>query len=259
MFLHPTDKDEIDKVCKLLAKKKSKGPDKLPAFMAINAKDAIMIPLVDCINSSFLSGTFPNNMKQAEVIPLYKKKERDNPTNYRPVSLLNALSKIIEKVVYLRLYDFMANTMFANQFGFRSGHATLDLMVLTIEEIITELDTKGHALPLFFDLGKAFDTLDTNILLAKLERYGVRGTPLQLIRSYLSDRSQYVSVNGVNSDPLPVTIGVPQGSILGPLLFIIYTNDIPNADRSVTIACYADDTSAVVGVIFLKPKRHSPN
>ena len=247
MFLHPTDRDEIDKVCKLLAKKKSKGPDKLPAFMAINAKDAIMIPLVDCINSSFLSGTFPNNMKQAEVIPLYKKKERDNPTNYRPVSLLNALSKIIEKVVYLRLYDFMANTMFTNQFGFRSGHATLDLMVLTIEEIITELDTKGHALPLFFDLGKAFDTLDTNILLAKLERYGVRGTPLQLIRSYLSDRSQYVSVNGVNSDPLPVTIGVPQGSILGPLLFIIYTNDIPNADRSVTIACYADDTSAVVG------------
>lgn len=247
MFLHPTNKEEIDKVCKLLAKKKSKGPDKLPAFMAINAKDAIMTPLIDCINSSLLTGTFPDIMKQAEVIPLYKKKERDNPTNYRPVSLLNAISKIIEKVVYLRLYDFMANSMFANQFGFRSGHSTLDLMILTIEEIITELDTKGHALPLFFDLGKAFDTLDMNILLAKLERYGVRGIPLQLIRSYLSDRSQYVTVNGVNSDPLPVTIGVPQGSILGPLLFIIYTNDILNADRNVTIACYADDTSAVVG------------
>ena len=247
MFLHPTDSEEVDKVCKLLAKKKSKGPDKIPAFLAINAKEAIMTPLVDCINSSLLTGTFPEIMKQAEVIPLYKKKERDNPTNYRPVSLLNAISKIIEKVIYLRLYDFMANTMFANQFGFRAGHSTLDLMILTIEEIITELDTKGHAIPLFFDLGKAFDTLDTNILLSKLEKYGVRGIPLQLIRSYLSNRSQYVTVNGVNSDPLPVTIGVPQGSILGPLLFIIYINDIPNADKDVTIACYADDTSAVVG------------
>ena len=247
MFLHPTNKEEIDKACKLLAKKKSKGPDKVPTFLALNCKDAIMSPLVNCINSSFQNGTFPDIMKQAEVIPLYKKKARDNPTNYRPVSLLNAISKIIEKVIYFRLYDFMAKTMFDNQFGFRAGHSTLDLMILTIEETITELDTKGFAIPLYFDLGKAFDTLDTKILLAKLARYGVRGVPLELIKSYLTNRSQYVTVNGTNSDPLPVTIGVPQGSILGPLLFIIYTNDIPNADTNVTIACYADDTSAVVG------------
>ena len=141
----------------------------------------------------------------------------------------------------------MSHNMYDNQFGFREGHSTLDLMILTIEEIITELDTKGHAIPLYFDLGKAFDTLDTSILLTKLEKYGVRGVALNLIRSYLTDRSQYVSVNGENSEPLPVTIGVPQGSILGPLLFIIYINDIANAAEDVVIACYADDTSVVVG------------
>ena len=85
MFLHPTDKQEIDKACKMLAKKKSKGPDKVPTFMVLNCKDAIMTPLINCINSSFLNGTFPDIMKKAEVIPLYKKKSRDNPTNYRPV------------------------------------------------------------------------------------------------------------------------------------------------------------------------------
>ena len=89
-------------------------------------------------------------MKQAEVIPLYKKKNRDDPTNYRPVSLLNSISKIIEKVIYYRLYDFMAHNMYDNQFGFRGGHSTLDLMILTIEEIIMELDTNGHAIPLYF-------------------------------------------------------------------------------------------------------------
>ena len=247
MFLYPTTREEIDEACKNLAKKKSKGPDKIPTYLILKSHDILMTPIIDCINSSFAQGSFPRIMKQAEVIPLYKKKDRDDPTNYRPVSLLNSISKIIEKVIYYRLYDFMAHNMYDNQFGFRGGHSTLDLMILTIEEIITELDTKGHAIPLYFDLGKAFDTLDTSILLTKLEKYGVRGVALNLIRSYLTDRSQYVSVNGENSEPLPVTIGVPQGSILGPLLFIIYINDIANAAEDVVIACYADDTSAVVG------------
>ena len=247
MFLRPTCSEEISKACKSLAKKKSKGPDKIPTFLALKSHEVLMVPLADCINSCLTQGIFPANMKQAEVIPLYKKKSRDDPTNYRPVSLLNSYGKIIEKIIYFRLYDFMSKTMFKNQFGFRSGHSTMDLMILTIEETLTQLDLKGNAIPLYFDLGKAFDTLDQNILLAKLECYGIRGVPLQLIRSYLTNRSQYVTVNGVRSDALPVTIGVPQGSILGPLLFIIYINDIPKADESVMIACYADDTSAVVG------------
>ena len=166
MFLRPTCSEEISKACKSLSKKKSKGPDKIPTFIALKSHEVLMVPLVDCINSCLTQGIFPANMKQAEVIPLYKKKSREDPTNYRPVSLLNSYSKIIEKIIYFRLYDFMSKTMFKNQFGFRSGHSTMDLMILTIEETLTQLDLKGNAIPLYFDLGKAFDTLDQNILLA---------------------------------------------------------------------------------------------
>ena len=118
-------------------------------------------------------------------------------------------------------------------------------MIFTIEKITQIVEEEGYAVPLFFDLGKAFDTLNHNTLLNKLYHYGIRGTPLDLLKSYLSDRKQKVSVNGTESQYLPIDIGVPQGSILGPLLFIIYVNDILNAATEANIGLYADDTTCI--------------
>ena len=246
MFLHPVTKEEIEKAGQKLAKKQSKGPDEIPTFMILKNLDILSAPLEDCINTSFSEGTFPDSLKHANVIPLYKKKERSNPTNYRPVSLLNALSKVIEKIIYFRVYKFMGDKLYGNQFGFRENHSTVDLMIMTIENICRQLDEDGYSIPLYFDLGKAFDTLPHSNLLHKLEYYGIRGIALDLIRSYLSNRTQMVTVNGKSSGKASIDIGVPQGSILGPLLFIIYINDIQKAAPEAIIGCYADDTTAII-------------
>ena len=140
----------------------------------------------------------------------------------------------------------MGDKLYGNQFGFRENHSTVDLMIMTIENICRQLDEDGYSIPLYFDLGKAFDTLPHSNLLHKLEYYGIRGIALDLIRSYLSNRTQMVTVNGKSSGKASIDIGVPQGSILGPLLFIIYINDIQKAAPEAIIGCYADDTTAII-------------
>ena len=249
MFLHPCSKEELLKAVKALAKKSSKGPDAIPCNVLFSNIEPITSPLTHCIDASFTSGVFPDCLKTALVVPLYKKKSRTECTNYRPVSLLNSLSKIIEKILYFRIYSYMGDKLCPNQFGFRPGHSTGDLMTFTLETIARFLNSTSNALPLFFDLGKAFDTLKKNLLIKKLEHYGIRGLPLALIKSYLSNRKQKVTINGVESDFLPLEIGVPQGSILGPLLFIIYVNDITTAAPSEKVALYADDTTCITGAM----------
>ncbi len=246
IFFGPCTPDEIIKTCSKLAKKKSKGPDSIPTNILISCIPELKEVLADCINSSFTTGNFPTCLKKANVVPLYKKKDRTDPTNYRPVSLLNSLSKVIEKVIYNRIYQFMDDKLCWNQFGFRPSHSTTDLMIYTVESICQQLDQKGFSIPLYFDLGKAFDTLPHTTLLQKLSYYGIRGVALELMTSYLSERSQTVVVNNTSSEPAKIDIGVPQGSILGPLLFIIYINDIQKAAPEVTIGCYADDTTAII-------------
>ena len=247
MYLHPTSPEEITKAVKLLAKKPSKGPDEIPCNILFSNIELLTTPIAHCINASFTSGIFPDGLKHATVVPLYKKKARTDCTNYRPVSLLNSLSKVIEKIIYIRIYNFMGDKLCPTQFGFRPKHSTADLMTYTIETIVRNLNSMSNALPLFFDLGKAFDTLKHGLLLQKLEHYGIRGLPLDLIKSYLTNRKQKVTIAGVESGYLPLEIGVPQGSILGPLLFIIYTNDIIAAAPAEHIGLYADDTTCVTG------------
>ena len=247
LFLHPCTEEETIKATKKLSMKKSKGPDDIPCFILFKNVDILARVITHCINYTFETGIFPTCLKEALVIPIYKKKCRTLPTNYRPVSLLNALSKIAEKIINQRLYNFMEKKLCQTQFGFRPKYQTTDLMIFTIEKITQIVEEEGYAVPLFFDLGKAFDTLNHNTLLNKLYLYGIRGTPLDLLKSYLSDRKQKVSVNGTESQYLPIDIGVPQGSILGPLLFIIYVNDILNAATEANIGLYADDTTCITG------------
>jgi retron-type reverse transcriptase len=193
---------------------------------------------------SFNTGTVPSQLKIAKVIPVYKSGDRRMVENYRPISLLNVFSKIFEKVVHNRLTTFLNinNIISPSQFGFRKSHSTVHPLTLFINSIGQALNEKRHSIAIFCDLKKAFDTVDHNILLKKLAKIGVSEAALKWFKSYLSDRYQYVSIGSSASNLCSIKIGVPQGSILGPLLFLIYINDLPKISNLLNFL-YADDTT----------------
>ena len=197
------------------------------------------------------TGKFPDELKTGKITPIYKKDDEEHFENYRPVSTLPIFGKIFEKIIYRRLYSFFTsqNLIHDKQFGFRENHSTSHAINYSVHKITQALKEGGHVLGIFIDLSKAFDTIDHKILLSKLTTYGVRGTAHSLIRSYLTGRTQYVSVLDENSDKLDVEYGVPQGSCLGPLLFLIYINDLCNTSNNCEFVLFADDTN-----IFVKAK-----
>jgi len=191
------------------------------------------------------TGNVPQNMKTARIIPIYKSKNIQLMNNYRPISLLTNFSKILEKVMHKRVYSFleMHNILQNNQYGFRAGHNTINAVSYLVNHVLTQYENNKYTLCVFLDLSKAFDTIDYSILLTKLEYYGVRGVALEWFRSYLSTRRQYVLHKDARSLMLSPECGVPQGSILGPLLFLIYCNDLPNSQTHTNCILYADDTT----------------
>ena len=197
------------------------------------------------VNKSMNFGIFPNSLKTARVIPLFKSGATTNLTNYRPISVLPLLSKVFERVVHNQLYSFLEKykLLSSSQYGFRLGKSTSLAEINFVKTVYEKPDSGETVISFFLDFSKAFDCLDHSILISKLFQYGVRGIPLEWFKSYLSGRKQYVSVNSVNSTVLSLSHGVPQGSILGPLLFLIYINDFPSSNSFFKFNLFADDST----------------
>ena len=220
----PVSETEIMKATNLLQPKKTCDSSGISVWLIQKIIAPISVPLTHIFSTSFSNGTVPQQLKTAKVIPVFKSGRKDSMDNYRPISLLSCFSKILEKIVCIRLTEFfdVNNLISPSQYGFRKKHSTLHPLVHFLNFVSTSLDKKEHSIAIFCDLRKAFDTVDPVILLKKLKKLGIRGVELLWFQDYLTNRKQFVNINGCNSFLLSVLLGVPQGSILGPLLFLIY-------------------------------------
>lgn len=256
-YLRPFLEQEL--LCLLNKKlkcKQSSGPDEIPGFVIKNVLHLIIEPLAFLINLSFSTGTFPERLKIGKVVPVYKKGNQHLFENYRPVTVINSFSKIFEYAFLDRLLNFLNcfEILDDRQHGFCQDKSVSTALFSFYNQIIEDMENGGCPVAVFCDLSRAFDCVNHSKLLSKVQDYGIRGIPLQWIGSYLTNRKQLVSVNYHNSnvksnfqsEPLNVSMGVPQGSVLGPILFILYINDFNLSIQNVQHVAYADDFSLIV-------------
>ena len=244
--LHNPETIEVYNIVNSLNLHKASGHDDTPSFF-LRLGNEVLAPVLSVhFGLAFDIGLFPQIFKTAKVLPIFKYGSKQQANNYRPISLLPCLSKVQEKLIKTRLVNFFKNNnvLYEYQYGFRENHSVVHALLDITTTSYDAIQNKNFTALLLMDLRKAFDTVSHEILLKKLSHYGIRGRAYDFIESYLNSRTQFVSINNCQSQTKPINIGVPQGSILGPLLFLIYINDLHNAVTKPRL--FADDTCLVL-------------
>ena len=237
-----------DKLLSTLSKLKTShgsGHDGIASFHLKIVLPVVGGPLCDLFNKSLFTGKFPNKWKLARIAPIFKSGARDDRSNYRPISSLPCISRLFEKLIFNQFYEYLdANiSLYEHQSGFRLLHSVATALMTSTNDWYLNIDKVEYIDLIFIDLKKAFDTVDHDILLKQLKMYGVTALEHDWFTSYLENCKQFCRICGTSSDVKEIMCGVPQGSCLGPLLFLIYNNDLPLSQQNSHFSMYADDTA----------------